>query len=271
MKPSRVEALAAHQPAPLPTRCTLLFFCLLGSIHTATSDSEDDGYVAATGSYVSETLISTSQASESTRVMSDDERDGYDRDPSLASEDHSANNTATSASATAVGYRLRGDTVWERLPITVDDATSASKAKASASVGQGSEGEGQVGLGHGGQGQRGIRRNSSARKGSVYDGFGASNSGGAVAETVFAGEGGEESEYVEDNYTSAGGAAAGDVGAGDVGAGGGDIVDNQAAAEATHTITAANATSAPRSITRSRKPSVYLGFEDDDDDEGTRL
>jgi hypothetical protein len=110
----------------------------------------------------------------------------------------------------------------------------------------------------------------------VYDGFGASNSGGAVAETVFAGEGGEESEYVEENSTSvgAGGAAAGDVGAGagaGVGAGAGDVVDNQAAAEATHTITAANATSAPRSITRSRKPSVYLGFEDDDDDEGTRL
>jgi hypothetical protein len=35
--------------------------------------------------------------------------------------------------------------------------------------------------------------------------------------------------------------------------------------------TGSSDTAIPRSITRRRKPSVYLGFEDEDDDEGTRL
>jgi hypothetical protein len=68
-------------------------------------------------------------------------------------------------------------------------------------------------------------------------------------------------DVVDDNH---------DVGGTDGAAAAVDVCD-QAEAETSNGNTGSAVGDIPRSITRRRKPSVYLGFEDGDGDEGTRL
>jgi serine/threonine protein kinase len=139
--------------------------------------------------------------------------------------------------------RLRADTVWEVPASRPIDGSSAIKAIT------------------GPRGSQGIKRNSDARKGSVYEGFGASDSGGAnIEDSVRSTDvsihiGNMNSDKSRSEYANGLGATSAPI--------------NTAHA----IISVAPLTTGGiggGSIARVRKPSVYLGFEGGDD-EGTRL
>jgi hypothetical protein len=232
--------------------------------------SADDGHVVATGEYVKFNDVAAASASTG-RVLSDDQRNGYDRDPSLVTEDtkddgvHGRPSSSNEAGGPYVedGYLgvEGGEYVEDNYPGEgAGPQSSARAAPTSAPT------EVEHHLSGGSKG--GTARSPEA----VYHLANHETKSSWMEAHL------QDATYGTGDGEGSLRASVGNGGVGNGGAGAGGQVPTEvvgavsADAALDYTTTTQTQTDVPQSsITRNRKQSGYHGFEGDDDDEGTRL